>query len=371
MKNLFKYASLLAAAVMLSACGDDNNEGNGGVDGKEFYMVTDKDVIQSDGTDAATIRVFLGDEDVTELATIYDEDDNELNIDGGLFTATQDGEYKFWAAYGAYMTYDTKKDDNGLLTIRSISKAVPAVVEDPAPANTSFVHRSFLIQYTGMQCGYCPYMIAIIKEMFADNTIPNKAVLAAVHSYQNSGDPAYISAPAVNSYPYMHVNLTTGYTPDAGSAVLYSLINSDVAGDAAAGISVNPVLYEEDGLLVVRVSVKAAEDGNYRVGAWLLEDNIKGTQADYTGIKDDSFNTHENCVRRVDARYDGEWAGKPLGTIKAGKTVEKTFVMDIKSKWVVDELHLAVVVSKEGKSVYTACNAVDVPIDAPTPFQYK
>ena len=45
--------------------------------------------------------------------------------------------------------------------------------------------------------------------------------------------------------------------------------------------------------------------------------------------------------------------------------------MDIKSKWVVDELHLAVVVSKEGKSVYTACNAVDVPIDAPTPFQYK
>lgn len=375
MKNLFKYASLLLAAVMLSACGEENKEGgNEGVDDKEFYMVTDKDVIQSDGTDAATIRVFLGEEDVTALATIYDEDDNEINIDGGLFTATQDGEYKFWAAYGAYMTYDTKKDDNGLLTIRSISKAVPAVAEDPAPSNTSFVHRSFLIQYTGIQCGYCPYMIKIIKEMFADNTIPDKAVLAAVHSYQN-GDPAYISAPAVNSYPYMHVNLTTGFTPDAGSAVLYSLVNSDVAADAAAGISVNPILYEEDQLLVVRVSVKAAEEGDYRVGAWLLEDNITGQQADYTGLKDDSFNTHENCVRRVDARYDGEWAGKPLGTIKAGKTVEKTFVMDLKltgsKAWNLEELHLAVVVAKEGKGAYTACNAVDVTLDAPTPFQYK
>lgn len=371
MKSLFKYASLLVAAVMLSACGNDNGEGgNEGVGGKAFYMTTDKDVIQSDGTDAATIKVFLGDEDVTELATIYDKDDNEIDLDGGIFVASKDGEYKFWAAYGTHMTYDTKKDDNGLMTIRAISVAVPAVAEDPAPANTSFVRRTFLTQYTGNECGWCPNMISVIRELFADNTIPDKAVLAAVHSFSNA-DPAYIASPKVNSYPFMHIDFTSGFSPESGSAPLYAVVNSNAAQAAEAGISVNPILYQDKNLLVVRVSVKAAEDGNYRVGAWLLEDNIYAIQADNTGLADKSYNTHEHCVRLVDSKHDGEWTGKPLGTIKAGKTMEKTFVMDLKKAWKVEELHLAVIVSKEAKNGYAVCNAVDVPIDASTPFDYK
>lgn len=370
MNRLFKYASLLAAAVVLSACGSDTGEGNEGVSDKAFYMTTDKDVIQSDGTDAATIRVFLNEEDVTDKAVIYNEKDEVVNLDGGLFTATKDGEYKFWAEYGTYSSFDKNQDDNGLLTIRSISVAVPEVVADPQVSNTSFVHRAFLTQYTGTGCGYCPYMIKIVKELFADGTIPGKAVLAAVHSFAK-GDPAYISAPKVNNYPFMHFNLALGFdATSSGSAPLYALINECVAEDAAAGISVNPILYE-DGTLVLRVSVKAAVEGNYRVGAWLLEDDIYGLQADNTGLKDKSYDTHENCVRAIDSRYDGEWCGKPLGTIRAGKTAEKTFVMDVAKAWKVENLHLAVIVSKQVENGYVVCNAVDVPIDAPTPFDYK
>lgn len=386
MKNIFRYASLLAAAVMLLACGGEG--GNEGTADRGLYMVTDKDVIQSDNTDAARIRVFLEDEDVTADAVIYDADDNVLNLDGGLFTASKDGEYKFWATYGTYSTYDEnkKEDDYGYMTITAISKSVPEVAEDPSPAKTSFVHRAFLVQYTGVTCGYCPYMIKIIHDMFEDNTIPEKAVLAAVHSFAKA-DPAYIASPKVNNYPFLQVDLTTGFSHTSGAAMLYSLVNSAIATDAAAGISVNPVLYD-DGTLVARVSVKAAQDGNYRVGAWLLEDNIFGTQADEGGLKklypEIDFNRHENCVRAIESRHDGSWAGKPLGIIKAGKTAEKTFVMNvkmepdlddegnvIKKEWVREELHLAVIVSKEGKNGFTVCNAVDVPIDAPTPFEYK
>ncbi len=370
MNRLFKYASLLAAAVVLSACGSDTGEGNEGVSDKAFYMTTDKDVIQSDGTDAATIRVFLNEEDVTDKAVIYNEKDEVVNLDGGLFTATKDGEYKFWAEYGTYSSFDKNQDDNGLLTIRSISVAVPEVVADPQVSNTSFVHRAFLTQYTGTGCGYCPYMIKILKELFADGTIPSKAVLAAVHSFAK-GDPAYISAPKVNNYPFLHFNFALGFDATSnGSAPLYALINECIAEDAAAGISVNPILYE-DGTLVLRVSVKAAVEGNYRVGAWLLEDDIYGLQADNTGLKDKSYDTHENCVRAIDSRYDGEWCGKPLGTIRAGKTAEKTFVMDVAKAWKVENLHLAVIVSKQVENGYVVCNAVDVPIDAPTPFDYK
>jgi len=370
MKNFFKIASLLAAAVMLFSCGEKGGD-NEGVGQGVFYMSADKDIIQSNGTDASTIKVFLGDKDVTADAVIYDENNKEVSLKDGVFTATADGEYKFWATYGTYSTYDRNLDDNGLLTIRAISVAVPDVApeDDANVSKTSFVHRSFLTQYTGTGCGYCPYMIKILKELMADNTIPDKAVFAAVHSYSNA-DPAYISAPRVQNYPFMHVNFNTGFSHSQGSAALYSLINGDVAGDAEAGISVNPKLYE-DGTLVIRVSVKAAKDGNYRVGAWLLEDDIYGQQSDYDNVGDDTYDTHENCVRLIDSRYDGAWCGKPLGAIKAGNTADKTFVMDIKKSWKRENLHLAVIVSSEGKSGYTVCNAVDVPIDEPTPFEYK
>lgn len=376
MKVLFKYASLLAAAVMLFACGEENKQqgnGNEGVGTADFRLVADKDVIQSNGQDASTLTVYLDGKDVTSDAVIYNDKSEEVALTDGKFVATADGEYKFWAAYGTYSTFDKSKDDSGMITVKAISVAVPDAVEDPQASNTSFVHRAFLTQYTGTGCGYCPYMIKILRELMADQTIPNKAVLAAVHSYSNA-DPAYISAPKVNNYPYMHIDLATGFSHSQGSAPLYSQVNSIAASDAKAGISVNPKLYD-DGTLVLKVAVKAAQEGDYRVGAWLLEDDIYGQQSDYDDIGDESYNTHENCVRLIDSRYDGEWAGMPVGALKAGETGEKTFVMKLKltgsKPWKVENLHLAVIVSRGEKAGYAVCNAIDCPIDEPTPFEYR
>ena len=64
--RIFKYASLLAAAVMLVSCqgqqGDDNNTdgpiNGGGITGK-IELTVDKVLIQADGTDYATLTVSL------------------------------------------------------------------------------------------------------------------------------------------------------------------------------------------------------------------------------------------------------------------------------------------------------------------------
>lgn len=370
MKRIFRFASLLAA-VMLFACEKiDTTDG--------IVIVSDKDVIRSNGQDVATIRVMFGDKDVTAESVIYDEDDNVLALNGGEFTATEDGEYKFWAEYGTYSTYDKNLDDNGLFVIKAISVEVPAAVSDDQKNNTSFVHRAFLTQYTGTGCGYCPYMIKILKELTADKTIPEKAVLAAVHSYSNA-DPAYIAAPKVNNYPYLTVDLVNGFSHTAGTSALTSLVNESVSSSAKAGISVNPVYYKEEGMLVVKVAVKAAAAGTFNVGAWLLEDEIYGMQTDYDGIKkldpDNDYDTHESCVRIADSRYKGTWAGYLLGEMKSGDVLEKTFVMNLKKAWKPENLHLAVFVSygeKDGSRInYYVCNVVDAPIDAPTPFEYK
>ena len=372
MKNILKIASLLAAAVVLFSCGEkveDESVKEEGSTLTELYILSDKDVIQSNGQDAATLKVYLNGVDVTAESIFYNEKSEVVELVDGKFVADKDGEYKFWAQHGTYLTFSGKLQNAELFTIKAISVAIPETVEDSDKANTSFVHRAFLTQYTGTGCGYCPYMIKIIRELMADNTIPDKAVLAAVHSYSNS-DPAYISAPRVNNYPYMNIDLDKGFSHSQGSGPLYSQVNSIAADDAKAGISVNPVLYD-DGTLVLKASVKAAVDGEFRIGAWLLEDGIYGQQTDYDGIGDASFSTHENCVRLIDSRYDGSWAGKHLGTIKAGDTLDKTFVMNVKRAWKKDNLHVALIVSVKKGNKYVVCNAVDCPIDAPTPFDYK
>lgn len=374
MRNIFKIASLLFAAVMLFACEKPGPD----TETAELRIVTDKDVIQANGTDAATLKVMHGDKDVTAESQIFDAEDNLLTLVDGKFTASEVGEYKFYANYGTLTTFNKSADDNGLFTIKSINVAVPAAAVDPEPANTSFVHRAFLTQYTGTGCGYCPYMIYQLRQLMNDEekTIPNKAVLAAAHSGYNQADPAAINAPQApgGSYPFLQVDLVNGYTHNTGINALYSLINNSIASSAAAGISVSPVYYENEKTLVVKVAVKAAVDGIFNVGAWLLEDGIYGQQSDYDNVGDDSYDTHENCVRIADSSYKGTFFGHLLGEIKAGEVAEKTFVMNIKNKWKVENMHLAVFASQGvpqgSKIAYTVCNAVDVPIDAPTSFEY-
>jgi len=374
MKHIFKIASLLAAVVMLFSCEKQKGQEGGTDENAVLTIVSDRDVIQSNGKDVATLKVLFGEKDVTADAIFHDETDAVVSLDGGKFTATADGEYKFWAEYGTSSTYKKNLDDKGLFTIKAISVAVPPVAEDAQKGNTSFVHRAFLTQYTGTGCGYCPYMIKIVKELMAEKIIPEKAVHAAVHSY-SSVDPAYIAAPKVNGYPYLTVDLVQGFSHSQPASALKTLVDDDVKSEAMAGISVNPVYYSEEGTLVVSVSVKAAVDGLFNVGAWLLEDEIFGQQEDYDRVGDSSYNTHENCVRIADSRYLGSWFGHPLGTLKAGDAATKTFVMKVKKSWKLENLHLAVFASygeqSDDKLVYTVCNAVDAPIDVPTPFQYK
>lgn len=388
MKNIFKIASLLAAAVMLFACeemtgGPDGGDGNDNGNGNELNVVsgglemtTDKDVIQANGQDAATLRVLYNGQDVTAESFIYDENDDEVVLVDGKFTATEPGEYKFYADYGTFSMKPKADNAYEYFVVKAISVAVPDAVADPQQESTAFVHRTFLAQYTGTGCQYCPLMVKVLRELVARDGVSEKVVHTAVHSF-GSGDPAYIAAPKTSNYPYLTLDLVQGYSAEQGTDYLQSLVESHTEGTAKAGISVSPMYYADEKTIVARVSVKAAADGIFNVGAWLLEDEIYGQQTVYDQYKvfvDESYNEHENCVRIADSKYKGTWFGHELGELKAGETAEKTFVMNVKKDWKVENLHLAVFVSygeKDGSKIaYTVCNAVDAPIDAPTPFEY-
>jgi hypothetical protein len=367
MKNIMKFASLLlASAVMLISCektpGDDTNLDAG------FQISSNKNVIQSNGADAATFTAKLDGKDVTSETTFYLKD-SMTPLEGNTLTVDAEGEYNVIGMYGTFYTEEP-------IVVTAINMPVPAAADDPSASNTSFVHRAFLNQYTGTGCGYCPGMIRALRAAFEDEETKNMAVHAAVHSY-NAGDPAYIGAPKASGYPYMEIDMAVSFSydldPEAKAGVLKKVLSERVSAPAKVGISANPVL--EDDVLVVTVEVKAAETGEYNLGVWFMQDNVYGQQTDYLGISDNSYNYHENCVRSADSKYGSTYAGYPLGEIEAGKTAQRTFVLKLdKETWKLKDmnnLHFAAFVTAKNGRNYNVVNVVDCKISEPTPYQYK
>lgn len=367
MKNIMKFASLLfAAAVMVISCdktgGDDTD-----MDAR-FYISSDKNVIQSNGSDVATFTAVLDGKDVTSETTFYFKD-SMTPLEGNKLSADKAGVYNVIGMYGTFYREEP-------VSVTAIDMPVPAPAEDPAASNTSFVHRAFLTQYTGTGCKYCPGMIRALRTAFEDEETKNMAVHSAVHSY-NVGDPAYITGPKASGYPYLEIDMAVSFSydldPEAKAGVLKKAISERVSAPAKVGISANPVV--KDDVLVVTVEVKAAEAGEYYLGVWFMQDNVYGQQTDGLGIADNSYNYHENCVRSADSRFGNTYAGYPLGEIKAGKTVQRTFVLNIdKESWKLKDmnnLHFAAFVTAKNGRNYNVVNVVDCEISEPTPYQYK
>ena len=362
-----KFASLLfAAAVMVISCdktgGDDTD-----MDAR-FYISSDKNVIQSNGSDVATFTAVLDGKDVTSETTFYFKD-SMTPLEGNKLSADKAGVYNVIGMYGTFYREEP-------VSVTAIDMPVPAPAEDPAASNTSFVHRAFLTQYTGTGCKYCPGMIRALRTAFEDEETKNMAVHSAVHSY-NVGDPAYITGPKASGYPYLEIDMAVSFSydldPEAKAGVLKKVISERVSAPAKVGISANPVV--KDDVLVVTVEVKAAEAGEYYLGVWFMQDNVYGQQTDGLGIADNSYNYHENCVRSADSRFGNTYAGYPLGEIKAGKTVQRTFVLNIdKETWKLKDmnnLHFAAFVTAKNGRNYNVVNVVDCEISEPTPYQNK
>lgn len=337
-----------------------------------FYIMADKNVIQSNGEDFATFTALLDGKDVTAETTFYlKEGKNMKPVSGNKLAVSSAGKYEVIGAYGTFYTEDP-------VAVSAIDMPVPAAVEDPAASNTSFVHRAFLNQYTGTGCGYCPGMIRALRAAFEDEETADMAVLAAVHSF-GAGDPAYIPGPRSNSYPYLHIDMVSGFTydmdPFGEGKVLKTALQERTSMPAKVGISANPV-YQDD-VLVVTVEVKAAETGEYNLGVWFMQDNVYGQQKDQIGIVagDKSFEYHDNCVRSADSRYLNSYAGYPLGEIKAGKTAQRTFVLNIdKTEWKLKDMnniHFAAFVTAKNGKAYEVVNVIDCPYNEPTPYEYK
>lgn len=384
MKTISKIFTLLSVLMFMSSCGEDVIESGGmGVKMDGVVLAFDKSVIQANGSDAVTFKVYYQGSDVTDQATVFKVSGSKYEQAGSVFSTDKTGEYSFQAAY--------KAGKSDLVAISAISRDIPAAPKDGEPANTSFVHRTFFNQHTGSQCPNCPFMTYLIKKTLTDD-VKDKVVLASLRNY--SGEAGFASVPnPVNSWPYLHIDYSDTYPYNGTVDGLKAKIKDATSKPAVVGISANPVYYE-DGQIIVKVAVKAAETGEYNVGLWLMQDNFKKTQlvdngrlSLLEGTWGEEYHYHNNCVRVAESKYLGSHVGYPLGKIEAGKTAEWIFLVNVNlgseaygytDHWWegktgginLDDLHFAAYVTTHKGTVYNVANVIDFKYNETKTFEY-
>ena len=399
MKTLVKYFTLIMTLVAVLSCGEKEQPLVGlGIKMDGVVLGFDKNVIKADGNDEVTFTAYYDGNNVDGQANIYTKGKSS-NFDtriGKTFSTNKPGNYEFVVSY--------KAKKSKVVTISAITRDVPSSVPDPKPSKTSFVHRTFFNQYTGANCGFCPFMTHLLDQTLT-NGYEDKVVLAEIRNF-DSTESSFANIPkSTPDFPYLLIDYANSFYHNSGSSAaakeLQRRVDEWVSVPAKVGIAANPVYYQ-DGQILVKVSVKAAITDEYNVGLWLMQDNVHVTQKfnnDVPGALDGTWDTgymgdpsknrydyHHNAVRVAASEYMGSHVGYPLGKIEAGKTADWIFAVDVKltgdeekygwweefgTKVNLDDLHFAAFVTSHKGTRYTVENAIDFKYNEAKPFDYK
>lgn len=365
MKNLYKVLILtLSVFPGLCSCsltGEENDN-----PASELTIEVDNPLISADGESCAKLTVKLGGKDVTSEVTFYDAAKNvPVNLPDAKFSTTTPGKYSFWASYKAYISSS--------ISVVAISAKVPEVPADPQPESLDFSRKVLVTQFTGTACGFCPFMINILRKFAAEDSNKDKYVLAACHTYTDS-DPAFLStnidgAMGVTGYPsvVLDLNKSTKFSDYNSYTKFQSIFNAEYSKESAqAGISVATVL--DGNQLVAKCSIKAAQSQEYRIAAWLLEDGIKANQAN-NGAEGD-FSTHDNCVRLILGQNTSKDFTGTSCKLAKGETASQFIMMDVDPSWVKENLHVIVFVCTNTRGSCMVNNVVDCPINSSVSYSY-
>lgn len=362
---------MMLPLVALCSCGNTPEERPVEIIPGEIALVADTDQIRSDGADAVTFKVELTGEngtrqDVTEYAEIYVTYER-TPLASNVFTTEAEGEYIFYAVYGLAVSEDVK--------VTAIND-VPELPADPQEGSLSFRHRMLLVQHTGATCSNCPRMMESLKKLAEDEAYNALYHHVASHSYNGGeADPAYSEAARDLSmaynisglYPMLTFNLTTN---SAGTDLTEIKAQIDLLKKetAQAGVAAAAELSGKD--VLVNVEVKAAQANNYRVAAWLLEDDIYALQA---GMYESWHNTHHNALRYAAGQISQlSFAGEKLGSLAEGDKASKVLVLPLEEGWVAGNCKVLVMVTAADENGnYDVANCALCKIGETVTYDYK
>lgn len=373
---IYRYLKTLAAtALALCACACSLTGGDDDEDAVQtLTLEADTYVITADGNSAAQLIVRYGDEEVSEDIRFYlvgkDGKNTPLDVPALLFFTEKPGSYTIWCSYKAQLS--------NKITISALSKAlpIPGLPEDSDPMNINFHRRILITQFTGTGCGYCPYVISMLRSFSQIETYKDLFVLAAVHTY-NSDDPMYMaecqsftSLAGVSGYPSLGLDMRAATTITNPSLTVFENLFVGEYNNYVTNAGLSASLVTDAGQAALKVGVKAGANGNYRVGAWLLEDGIEAQQNNYGASG--SFNTHNNAVRALAGcnPANKDYYGTEL-ELSAGATASLDFAFGFGSDVKPENCHAAVYVCEKIGTGWMVTNVIDVHPGESKGFEYN
>lgn len=333
-------------------------------------------IVRKDGkvvNDANKIKFYLSGstEEITDtdfqMVDYVDANDDLYTLP--QYTPAQTGVRDIWLSYGSANT------KNKPVRITAVDFAIPSRAIDTDPENTSFTSRVLVNQFTGTGCPNCPYWSSALKDLKANEQYKDAFVLAAAHTYNDDMDPKadkvalkapYSNMPnvfGVNTYPTIILNMSHSFGNNGRAANKESLknfIDNTKLSAPAAGISARSNI--EGSTVIARATVKAAKAGEYRVGAWLVEDDLFATQNNSSGIFDYDFDHHEAVIRIADSNHESSagiyrYRGYILGELAEGQVVDYVFTMELQSHWRAENCRLVFFVT--GGEQFNVVNAIE------------
>ncbi len=395
-----KYMTALAAvALLFGSCTkglgweeEQNEQPNPEppIEGK-LELTADKYEIVADGVEFAQLTVKKGDVVLSAGdVKIYNDKNEVLTLPELKFSTTTVGKHLFWASDG--------KSYTETIEINAVEpQEVPGGGDDPQPNpdptpdpdadNLNFKRRVLMTQFTGTQCGFCPFMINMLNEMFTNPYVSENAILVAAHRY-NSNDPAYLEgttlnyAMSVSSYPTLNFDMHTNSSQYNSVAFNENILNQELSRvKVRGGISANSQYDSATRTVTVTAQVKAAEEHDFRIGAWLIQDKIVGTQGNNGAPGEWRNYVHNNSIIYCDSkRSSTDYTGHDLGTIAKGATAEYTFKIELREekendqRWNADNCRLVLFITTPEvigtTRKYYVNNAIALPLNGQQSFEY-
>ena len=373
------FALLGAVAFAFAACepvvdngGDNNGTQQGGNDDTDrpqptgsITLTADKTSVEIGGIVTFTVT-DAENQDVTSQANIYDADLNV--VEGGKWTAATTGVYEFFATVGS---------ENSNYVKISVMADVPEIPENPEPENLAFNHRAILVDFTGVGCGYCPYMVDELIKLEKTSWHAHFNEVTCHAGQFAGGDPAASAAATsllsfygarVQGYPTLIMNFNgQGISRDynAMARALQGYIQLD-----GADVGISMAVSGDSEVVYFSSEIKAAKTNEYRATAWLLESGIYSpNQANATKpehkIYDFAIRNGLNITR-------SDISGEDLGTIEEGKSVEYSRGIDVTSKgWDVENCGVLVIVSAKDKNgKWEVVNSAYCPVNDSKAFEF-
>ena len=360
---MFFPLSVMAAFAMVSCAGTHDPDDNGVTAvTAPFTLSTDKEVIESDGKDAAVFTItdaagnVLTDDDHIRNASFLIVETGEWRTDIGsgdapnVFTSIADGTFTVKAMYeGEYCQNEVQ--------VRSQNRR-----------DYELFHKNVLIyRFTATWCQYCPSMTEAldkINDYSEDHSIVmdfhgnDQYTFDAISGYANE---IY----GTKGFPYCVYSLVEESgkrTPnDIHRAIKSVLVDCPAKTGIKASTSV------QDGNLVVNATVKASAAGEYDLAMAVIMDDCKPSKPS------DGSSVYEDEYDNVIVGITGNYRAMSSDRFSLDKDEEKALVKEI-ADFTADADRCEVVLftlvrSDEGRTIVD--NAVSIPVGESVDYRYN